>query len=112
MTHYSRVIQGISNYIDAELVSKMAGSWKAWALGSAAGVAMAKAESIFRMMAGNPVAAALGIIDGENVNVDVIMAELRKQAQRGAATLNIPLIGPITFNASDVDALDRHIKGA
>lgn len=112
MIHYSRVIQGITRYIDAELVSKMAGSWKAWALGSAAGIAMTKAENLFRMIAGNPVAAALGVIDGENVNVDVIMAELRKQAQRGTATLDIPLIGPITFNASDVDALDRHIKGA
>ena len=33
MLHYSRVIQGISNFIDAELVGKLAGSWKAWALG-------------------------------------------------------------------------------
>ena len=37
------------------------------------------------------------------------IAELRKQAQRGAATIDIPIVGPVTFTATDVDSLYRHI---
>ena len=58
------------------------------------------------------VSLALGIVDGENVNVDAILSQLRIQAQRGTATANLPLIGPVTFGLSDVDALERYIKGA
>lgn len=112
MLHYSRVIRGIANYIDTEIVGKLNGSWKAWLLGSAAGLAMARSEALFRTLAGNPIAAALGVIDGENVDVDAIMAELRKQAQRGNMTVVLPIVGPVTFGLADVEALDRHIKGA
>lgn len=112
MLHYSRVIRGIANYIDAEIVGKLNGSWKAWVLGGAAGLAMARAEVLFRALAGNPIVTALGVIDGENVDVDAIMVELRKQAQRGNITVGLPIVGPVTFGLADVEALDRHIKGA
>ena len=112
MIHYSRVISGLAAYIDTEIVGKMHGSLKAWALGSMAGVALSRADSMFRTLAAHPMAASLGLVDGENVNVDAIMAELRKQAQRGTATIDIPLMGPITFSIADVEALDRYIKGA
>lgn len=112
MIHKSRVLNGIAAYIDEEIVSKMAGSWKAWVIGGAAGVVVSRADNLIAGLAENPIVKALGLIDGENVDVEGIYAELRKQAQRGTATVELPLIGPITFNASDVDALYRHIKEA
>ena len=111
MIHYSRVIQGLLTYIDNEMAAKLAGSWKAWVLRGAAGIASAKAEPLFRMLAGNPIATALGLIDGENVNVDAIMGELRKQAQSGTATIEIPILGPYTVGLADVEALNRYIRG-
>ena len=110
MLHYTKVIQGIANYIDAELVGKLAGSWKAWLLGGMAGIAMTRAEQIFQGIKDNPAMAALGLVDGENVNVDILFSELRKQAQKGTATATLPVIGPVTFTAADVDALYRYIK--
>ena len=110
MLHYTKVIQGIANYIDAELVGKLAGSWKAWLLGGMAVIAMTRAEQIFQGIKYNPAMAALGLVDGENVNVDILFSELRKQAQKGTATATLPVIGPVTFTAADVDALYRYIK--
>ena len=110
MLHYSRVIQGISNYIDTELVGKLAGSWKAWALGGMAGIALSRGEHLFQAIKSNPVMAALGLVEGENVNVDLLYSELKKQAQKGTATVTLPVIGLVTFGPSDVDVLFRYIK--
>lgn len=111
MVHYSRVIQGIANFIDAELVGKLAGSWKAWALGGLAGIVMANAERMYMQYKDMPILASLGLVEGENINVDAVYSEMKKQAQKGAATVSIPIIGPVTFGAADVDALYRYIKG-
>lgn len=112
MVHKSRVLYGIAGYIDDEIVAKLSGSWKAWAVGGLAGIAMSRADGLITQYASNPLVKALGLIDGENIDVDVIMAELRKQAQKGSATVDVPLIGPITFGAADIDSLHRHIMQA
>lgn len=109
MIHYSRVIQGITNYVDNELVGKLNGSWKAWLLGSVAGLAASRANALFMQYKDNPVAVALGLVEGENVNVDAVFAELKKQAHKGTATVTMPIIGPVTFGPADVDALYRYI---
>lgn len=109
MVHKSKVLQGIVNYVDAEIISKMSGSWKAWVVGGATGLIAARADRIIEALSSSPLVTALGIVEGENIDVDAIIAELRKQAQKGTATVVIPLIGPITFGAADVDSLYRHI---
>lgn len=110
MLHYSKVIQGIANYIDAEIVSKLSGSLKGWFVGALAGVAVARAELVYKNLKNSPIAAVFGLVEGENVDVDIFINELRKQAQKGTATATIPMIGPITFTSADVDALYRYIK--
>lgn len=110
MIHYTRVLQGIASFIDNELVGKLAGSWKAWLLGGLAGIAMSNGERMFNQYKDMPVLAALGLVDGENINVDAIYAELQKQAQKGTATATLPMIGAVTFGPSDIDALYRYIK--
>lgn len=111
MIHYSRVVQGILKYIQNEMAGKLAGSWKAWAMNIMAGMAASKAEPLIRELSANSVVKALGLIDGENVNVDALMGELRKQAKDSTATINIPMIGVYTIGIADVDALDRYIRG-
>lgn len=112
MVHKSKVLYGIAGYIDDEIVAKLAGSWKAWAVGGLAGIAVKRADSLIAQYADNPAVKALGLVDGENIDVETIVDELRKQAQKNTATVDIPLLGPITFTAADVDSLYRHIKGA
>lgn len=112
MVHKSKVLYGIASYIDDEIVAKLAGSWKAWAVGGAAGLAVSRADALIAQLAQNPAVRALGLIDGENIDVEGIVAELRKQAQKSPATINVPLIGPIAFGPADVDSLYRHIMQA
>ena len=111
MIHYTRVIQGIASFIDNELVGKLSGSWKAWAIGGLAGIALTRADQVFHSIKDNPFVTALGLVEGENINADLVYAELKKQAQKGTATVSLPVIGPVTFGPADVDALYRYIKG-
>ena len=111
MIHYTRVIQGLMAYIENEMAAKLAGSWKAWLLRGMASIAAARAEPLFRMIATNPIATALGIVDGENVNIDMLISELRKQSQSGTATIDIPMLGPYTVGTADVETLNRYMKG-
>ena len=109
MIHYTRVVQGIAAYIDNELIGKLNGSWKAWLLGSIAGIGISNAEKLFMQYKDMPLLSALGIVDGENINVEAIYAEMRKQAQRGTATIQLPIVGAVTFGPADVDSLYRCI---
>lgn len=111
MIHYSRVIQGILLYIQNEMAGQLAGSWKAWALNILAGMAATRAEAMFGELAKHQAVTALGLIEGENVNVDAIMAELRKQAKDSTATMQIPILGAYTVGIADVNALDRYMRG-
>lgn len=111
MVHYSRVLQGIASYIDNEMLPALNGSWKSWLLGSMAGIVIANGEQMFRQYKDNPLLASLRLVDGENINVELIVAELRKQAQKGTATISLPIIGPVTFGSSDVEKLYHYIRG-
>lgn len=112
MIHKSRVMQGIAAYIDNEIVSQMSGSWRSWVVGSVAGIALSRADEMLTSLAANPIVKALGLIEGENIDVETIYEELRRQAQKGAATVELPMLGAITFSVADVDSLYRYIKGA
>lgn len=111
MVHYSRVINGLLLYIENEMAAKLAGSWKAWGLRVLASMAAGKAEDLYHQIASKPLATTIGLIDGENVNVDGIIGELRKVAQNSSATIDIPMIGPYTVGIADIDALNRYIRG-
>lgn len=111
MIHYSKIISGLTAYIDAEILSKMTGSLKGWGIGIAAGLAAKRAEQIYYKLRDNPALAVLGLIDGEMVDIEAIYAEALRMAQRGSATVSVPMIGPVTFGVGDVEALYRHIIG-
>ena len=112
MIHYTKVVQGLMAYADAEILSKMGGSLKAWMIGVFLDLIGGSAENVYRWVQSIPLIDPLHVIDGENVDVDRLYALLRKRAQNGPATENIRFVGPITFTTADVDALYRYIKGA
>lgn len=112
MMHYTKVVQGLMAYADAEILNKLNGSLKGWMIGVVLELVGSEAESVYREIQNIPMIGALHVIDGENVDVDRLIALFRKQAQRGSATENIRFLGPITFTTADVDSLYRYIKGA
>ena len=111
MVHYTRVLNGLAAFVDRELLPALNGSWKAWLLGGMAGIVAAQGETIFNQYKSMPLLASLRLVDGENINIDLIHAELRKQAQKGTATISLPIIGPVTFGVADVEKLFQYIRG-
>lgn len=111
MVHYSKVINGLMSYVDNEIVGKLNGSMKAWGIGIAVGLIGKRAEQMYATLRDNPVLTALGLIDGEMVDIEAVYTEALRMAQRGSATVNVPLLGAITFVKADVESLYRYIIG-
>ena len=110
MVTYNQVVNGMSRYIDQEIVNKMQG-WQRWALGAGAGIMMNKGTNMFNTLKAHPVVKMLEVIDeNDMIDIDTIYAELRKQAEKGSATFDAPMIGMITLTKDDVDKLYRLIK--
>lgn len=110
MIHYTKVVAGTAEYVEQELVAKLRGSWKAWVLGAAASMAVSRADRIMQALLTNPIAVGMGVVDGEMVDAEGVLREIKKQAEKGDATVPIPVIGDITFGVGDVDSLCRYIK--
>ena len=111
MVHFSKVVNGIAAYIDNEIAAQLNGSYKAWVAGAAGGIIAARAGNVLTKWADSQAAKELGLIDGEMIDIESICSELHKQAQKSPATINVPLLGAITFNADDISKLQRYIMG-
>ena len=111
MVHYTKVIQGAVNYADAELISPFNGSAKAWGIGIALGLIAKRADNVFAAIKNNALLTAMGLIDGDMVDIEAVYTEALRMARKGSATVNIPIIGVVTFKESDVESIYRHIMG-
>ena len=112
MVHYSKVIQGMVNYIDSDIIAQMNGSMRGWGIGIVTGLAAKRAEQLFGVLRNNPIVTALGLVDGEMIDIDAIYSEALRMAQKGSATVSIPILGTVTFKTEDIESVYRHIKGA
>ena len=110
MVTYNQVVNGMAKYIDQEIINKIQG-WQRWALGAGAGIMMNKGTNMFNAFKAHPVVKMLEVIDDNDmIDIDTIYAELRKQAEKGSATFDAPMIGTITLTKDDVDKLYHLIK--
>jgi hypothetical protein len=51
----------------------------------------------------------LGIVEGNDIDVDSIYKELKRQAAKGDVKISIPMIGDIRLSERDVDSLYGYI---
>lgn len=110
MYEYSKVLNGVAKYIDTEIVDKIPG-WKKWVIGSGIGLALSNMTEIFNQLKNNEFVRLLNIIDkNDKIDVNKIYQELKKQAQKGAISVDMPMIGTITLNEQDVNKLYELIK--
>ena len=110
MYEYSKVLNGVTKYIDTEIVDKITG-WKKWVIGSGVGIALSNATDVFNQIKNNDFVKMLNVIDKDDkINVEKIYKEMKKQAKKGAITFNVPMIGALTLNEQDVDKIYELIK--
>lgn len=111
MVTLAQVQAGVEKYLETEILAKIPG-WQKWVLGAAASRMLSRSGEIFNSLKSNPVVSAMGIIDeNDQIDIDAVYREFSAQAQRGAITFDVPLVGPLTLGAGDVDQLYRYIIG-
>ena len=110
MYNLGQVVGGISNYLDAEILGKITG-WQKWIVGAGLGLSINKATNIFNELKNNAMIKTLEIIDDNDmIDVDTLYREVKKQARKGPITFNVPMIGNLTLNESDVDKIYNNIR--
>lgn len=105
-----RVMQGIIDYADAEVMGKLPTSGK-WVMGTVIGMASHKARTVADSLKENPIISMLDIIDeNDMIEVEDLLDALKTSADRyGNLTLEVPMVGRMTFTSSDVDHLRNYI---
>ncbi len=109
MYNIEQVVNGITRYIDEDIISKTNGYQK-WILGVGTGLIMNKSTELFNEIQKNPLIKSLGVIDGNEIDVDLLYREFKKQADKGSITFDIPLGGKLTLDTNDIDKIYECIK--
>jgi hypothetical protein len=111
MVPYSKVINGMKRYINEEIISKMAGFPKI-ATEVVTNIAFEKSNDVFVELKNNTWVKMLKIVnEKDEVDVEILYRELKKQAQKAPLVLDIKMIGTLTLNEQDVDKLFNMIMG-
>ena len=111
MIHYSKLLNALSAYIESEIAGPINGTLKAWGVRIAAGVLRERAGKVLTALMQHPIAAALDIVDGELVDEELLFRLALDAAKKGNATVDVPVLGPVTFSERDVETLHRLIIG-
>jgi hypothetical protein len=108
MYHYKTVLHGLSKFVDEDLIPKMSGLQR-WIFGTGAGIALSKGDEMFHQYKNMPILHTLGLIEEDKINVTCIYKELLSQAEHGPIHVEIPMLGTITLDKTDVEKMYRYI---
>lgn len=110
MYHLNQVISGIHSYAESEIIQKVNG-WQKWVIATGISLILDKATHIFNSLKSNEIVKMLELIsEDDEIDVDSIYRELKKQAEKGDMIIDLPLIGTMTFTTTDVDKLYHSIQ--
>lgn len=112
MVTMEQVKNGLIKYIDADIMPHLTGLRK---IGMGVYVALAadKAVEMVMQYREHPAVAVLGVIDSEgNVDIDRLYQAVAPMVQGGEKIpVDIPLIGEIRMDKTDIEKLYKYIKG-
>lgn len=107
-----QIQRGAAEYVDQEIISKIT-DWRKWVIGAGFSLYLSKSTDIFNALKTMPAIKQLGIIDeNDMIDLDLLYNEMKKQAAKGPVTFDIPMIGAMTMNDTDVDKLYAAITRA
>ena len=109
MTSLARVQNGIVKYIDREIICKLCG-WQKWTFGALSAIWIANISNTFSALKQNKIVATLGVVDERDmIDIDKLYEQFRRQAEHGAITVDVPIIGAMTLDQRDVDKIYQYI---
>lgn len=106
----NQVITGLINYADHEVMNKLPVTGK-WVVGTAITLGSNKVNNIIEVLKENTIVNMLGVIDEEgNIDVDAIITALKDSAEKyGNVTVEVPMVGRLTFSSTDVERLKSYM---
>lgn len=111
MIPYNQVVNGVTKYIDSEILPKVEGLSKI-VVGVVLAGAVKKGDALVEQIKAIPIVKMIGIVDDENrVDIETIYEELKKQVSREPISMVLPGVGKVTFNHDDIDKMYSHIMG-
>ncbi|MDE7424992.1 MAG: hypothetical protein K2N51_15095 [Lachnospiraceae bacterium] len=111
MTTIDKIEQGVADYLDAELMPKLQSNGiEKVIVGTAVSLLIRKSGAIIEGYKENKLVKMLGIMDeAGNVDVDILVEELKKNISKDGVKVDIPIIGTLTFHKEDIDKLYNYI---
>lgn len=110
MISVQQAIQGVSRYIDTEVLPHMTGAKKV-GVGVYTALALRNVAGAVDKFKTHPAIAMLNIIDDNNmIDIDAlynVAMPMFAEKQR----VNVPIIGELVFDQNDVEKLYRYMKG-
>lgn len=105
MYDYTIVINGLAEFIDTEILSKI-DDWRKWVFGAGVGFYLSQGKEMVEQLKDNSLVKKMNLIDKNNkINVDLLYKEMKVQAAKSAIVFNIPTIGPLVINEKDLDTI-------
>ena len=113
-TTIGSVKQGLAGFLDGEFIPKYK---KTHSAAASYGVAVIAALAIDNLgntaevLIDHPLAAYLGVIDSErNIDVTKVCEFMRAKMPREGLKVPVPMVGTLSFDKSDVDALEKYME--
>ena len=111
MTEMRKVTSGLLEYANRELLPKLDPT-RQFLAGAALGMLSGRMEAVAGELAKNPLVSALGLVQGNMVDLDSIYNALNAQfAKQPVLPVDIPMLGRFNFNAGDATLLYQIISG-
>lgn len=112
MVTVKQIQTGVARYIDEEVVAAMPG-WQKWVFGAGASIALNNLPATIERIKNNEMVKILGVIDAQgDIDIAKIYQGIKRQSAKGPVTFEIPAMGKMTLNDTDVDKIYRFITNA
>ena len=112
MVEFNRVIDGLARYMNYYVFAKM-NDWQELIARVAVGRLIGNPEMLKQNLMSNVIIKTFAVMDSEgNVDLEPLMRDLKREIERkGKLTVDIPMFGKMSFEASDIDEIYREITG-
>lgn len=105
MYDYTVVMNGLAEFIDTEVLAKI-DDWRKWVFGAGVGLYLSQGKDMIEQLRENGLVKKMNLIDKNNkINIDLLYKELKVQAAKSAIMFEIPTIGPLVIDESDLDKI-------
>lgn len=110
MVRKEKVVTGVCNYIENEILRGMPYN-KALLLGGLTTLCASRANTIINNIAANPAVKMLGIIDGDQIDIDAVYQAFTPRFTQ-PMEFDIPLVGRLSLDRQEADRLMDYIRSA